>query len=86
MPFHAPPTNHHADGTLCPAAHKHTSSVRSLHADCPGRSYTQAVCSCGSWEMKQRGKGYANECRKRHFAGHAQKPSILRDLLRLDTP
>ncbi|WP_395365182.1 hypothetical protein ACHGLA_30700 [Streptomyces sp. YH02] len=86
VPFHAPLTNHHADGTLCPADHKHTSSGKPLHADCPGRSYTQAVCSCGDWEMKQRGKGYVNECRKRNLAGHAQGPKALRDLLRLDAP
>lgn len=35
--------------------------------------------------MKQRGKGYVNERRKRHLTGHVQKPEILRDLLRLDT-
>ncbi|MBX9426423.1 hypothetical protein [Streptomyces lateritius] len=86
MSFHALLTNHHADGTLCPADHKHTSSGKPLHTDCPGRSYTQAVCSCGDWEMKQRGKGYVNECRKRHLAGHAQGPKVLRDLLRLDAP
>jgi hypothetical protein len=34
--------------------------------------------------MKQPGKGYVNENRKRHLASHAQGPKVLRDLLRLD--
>ncbi|MEU9856150.1 hypothetical protein [Streptomyces sp. NPDC047974] len=83
MAFRAPLTNHHADGTLCPADHRHTSSGKPLHDDCSGHAYTQAVCSCG-WKMRQPGKGYVAECRKRHLAGHAQGPKVLRDLLRLD--
>ncbi|MGW1104280.1 hypothetical protein [Streptomyces sp. NPDC002540] len=73
-----------APTALCPAGHKHTSSGKPLHADCPGRTYTQAVCSCGNWEMKQRGKGYVNECCRRHLADHAEGPKVLRDLLPLD--
>ena len=84
MTFRAPLTNHHADGTDCPAEHKHTSSGKPLHPGCPGRAYTQATCSCGGWEMKQSGKGYVNESRKRHLASHAGGPKVLRDLLRLD--
>lgn len=34
MPFRAPLTNHHADRTLCPKEHKHTSSGKPLHPDC----------------------------------------------------
>lgn len=71
MTFRAPLTNHHADGTLCPADHKHTSSGKPLHTDCPGRPYTRAVCSCG-WKKEESGKGYVNECRKRHLASHAE--------------
>jgi hypothetical protein len=84
MAYRAPLTNHHADGSLCPAEHKHTSSGRALHPDCPGRAYTQAICSCAGWEMKQSGKGYVNESRRRHLASHPKEPKVLRDLLRLD--
>ncbi|NBE51647.1 hypothetical protein GUY60_09445 [Streptomyces sp. YC537] len=84
MPFRAPLTNHHADATPCPAAHRHTSSGKPLRADCPGRAYTQAVCSCGEWEMTGRAKGYVNECRRRHLADHAERPKVLRDLPGLD--
>lgn len=85
MAFRAPLTNHHADGTPCPAEHKHTSSGKPLHADCPGRAYSQAFCSCGNWEMKHPGKGYLTECRKRHLASHNNDgPAVLRELLRLD--
>ncbi|MFD4543273.1 hypothetical protein [Streptomyces bauhiniae] len=71
MSFRAPLTDHHANGTLCPADHKHTTYGKPIHADCSGRAYTQAVCSCGNWLMKQNGKGYVNECRGRHLADHA---------------
>ena len=87
MTFRAPLTNHHADGSACPADHKHTSSNKPLHPDCPGRSYSNAVCSCGGWEMKGSAKGYVNESRKRHLTTHPRPesaPKILRDLLRLD--
>lgn len=84
MSFRAPLTDHHADGTLCQADHKHTSSGKPLHAHCPGRAYTQAVCSCGNWQMKQDGKGYVKECRRRHLADHANGPKALRGPLRLD--
>ncbi|MFC8277592.1 hypothetical protein ACFUJR_34675 [Streptomyces sp. NPDC057271] len=47
MPFLAPLTDHHSDGSLCPVDHKHTSSGKPLHTNCPGRSYTQTVRSCG---------------------------------------
>jgi hypothetical protein len=90
MPFRAPLTNHHADGSLCPSDHKHTSSGKPLHPDCPGRAYTHASCSCGNWQLQCPGKGYVNESRKRHLASHPQPtttgPKILRDLLRLDNP
>ncbi|MFE3374416.1 hypothetical protein [Streptomyces anulatus] len=71
--YRAPLTNHHADGTLCPADHKHTSSGKPLHTDCPGRAYTRTVCSC-RWKKKEEesGKGYVNECRKRRLASHAE--------------
>ncbi|WP_371626568.1 hypothetical protein OG245_30505 [Streptomyces sp. NBC_01116] len=83
MSFRAPLTNHHADDTLCPADHKHTSSGKPLHPDCPGRAYTKAVCSCGDWEKKDCGKGYVNECRRRHLADRAREPKVLRDPPRL---
>lgn len=82
MDFRAPLTNHHADGALCPPEHKHTSSGKPLHPDCPGRSYTQAICSCGQWRMQQPGKGYVNESRRRHLATHQTPASPpLRDTL-----
>ncbi len=34
--------------------------------------------------MKQPGKGYVNESRKRHLASHTQGPKILCNLLRLN--
>ncbi|NBE56024.1 hypothetical protein [Streptomyces boluensis] len=36
------------------------------------------------WEMKDRGKGYVNECRLRHLADHTEGPKVLRNLPRLD--
>ncbi|MFE3774525.1 hypothetical protein [Streptomyces sp. NPDC059122] len=70
MSFRAPLANHHADGSDCTANHKHTSSGKPLHPECPGREFTQAICSCGDWEMRHSGKGYVNESRKRHLAQH----------------
>jgi hypothetical protein len=84
MAYRAPLTDHHADGTTCPPEHKHTSSGKPLHPDCPGRACTQAIYSCGNWEMKQSGKGYVNESRRRHLASHPKESKVLRDLLRLD--
>ncbi|QMU79955.1 hypothetical protein GXW83_02315 [Streptacidiphilus sp. PB12-B1b] len=84
MSHKAPLTNHHADGSLCPAEHRHTSSGKPLHPNCPGRAYTQAICSCGGWQMNDPGKGYVNETRKRHLASHPKDFKALRDLLRLD--
>jgi hypothetical protein len=84
MAYRAPLTNHHADGSPCPAEHKHTSSGKALRPDSPGRTYTQAICSCGGWEMKQSGKGYVNEGRRRHPASDPKESKVLRDLLRLD--
>ncbi|MGW0854535.1 hypothetical protein [Streptomyces sp. NPDC002690] len=72
MPFRAPLTNHHADGTDCPASHKHSVSGKPLLPECPGRAYSQAVCSCG-WELRQSGKGYVAERRRRHLAQHAEE-------------
>ncbi|NEA37693.1 hypothetical protein [Streptomyces sp. SID11385] len=80
MPFHAPLTNHHADDSLCPPDHKHTSSGKPLHPDCPGRNYSQAVCSCGNWEMRHPGKGYVNECRRYHLAQHKNPSPAIRDV------
>jgi hypothetical protein len=82
----APLTNHHADGTDCPVKQKRTYSGEPLHLDRPGRAYTQAICSCGDWQMKNPGKGYVNESRRRHLASHTKPtgPKFLRDLLSLD--
>ncbi|WP_441245262.1 hypothetical protein [Kitasatospora sp. McL0602] len=86
----APLTNHHADHSLCPPDHKHTSSGKPLHPDCPGRTYSRAVCTCGTWQFKGPGKGYVNESRRRHLTSHAPLtpggPAVLRALLRLDLP
>lgn len=82
MAFRAPLTDHHTDGTRCPAEAKHTSSGEPLHPGCPGRAYTQAICSCGQWQMQETGKGYVSESRRRHLATH-QIPAgpLLRDVL-----
>jgi hypothetical protein len=86
----APLTNHHADDSACPKEHRHTSSNKPLHPDCPGRDYSQAICTCGTWQFKNAGKGYVDEERKRHLATHTppdrQGPAVLRKLLRLDLP
>ncbi|WP_035800219.1 hypothetical protein [Kitasatospora mediocidica] len=86
----APLTNHHPDNSVCPPEHRHTSSGKPLHPDCPGRSYSQAICTCGAWEFKGSAKGYVNESRKRHLATHTPPaptgPAVLRSLLRLDLP
>ncbi|MEV7644256.1 hypothetical protein AB0O32_30460 [Streptomyces rubiginosohelvolus] len=76
MTYRAPLTNHHSDGTLCPADHKHISSGNPLHTDCPSRACTRAVCSCG-WKKDESGKGYVNECRKRHLPSHTQGQNAL---------
>lgn len=83
----APLTSHHADGTACPPKHRHTTSGKPLDPNCPGRDHSRAVCTCGNWEMKDSGKGYVDECRKRHLAAHrdtqtSQGPAALRELLR----
>ncbi|MCZ4122684.1 hypothetical protein [Streptomyces sp. H39-S7] len=86
----APLTSHHADNSTCPPEHKHTTSGKPLTQGCPGRAYAQARCSCGNWQMKDAGKGYVNESRRRHLASHPKptppEPRLLGDLLRLDTP
>ncbi|MFE2426894.1 hypothetical protein ACFXJ5_09095 [Streptomyces sp. NPDC059373] len=87
MLHRAPLTSHHADGSTCPPDHKHTTSGMPLHPDCDGRAYAQAICSCGTWSLKNPGKGYVNECRKRHLATHREAktdsgPAVLSELLR----
>ncbi|MFI9332441.1 hypothetical protein ACIGZJ_33535 [Kitasatospora sp. NPDC052868] len=86
----APLTNHHPDNSVCPPEHRHSSSGKPLHPGCPGRSYSQAICTCGAWEFKDSGKGYVNESRKRHLATHTppapKAPAVLRARLRLDLP
>ncbi|MGW2539368.1 hypothetical protein ACWC5I_00470 [Kitasatospora sp. NPDC001574] len=63
----APRTDHHADGSVCPPAHKHTSSGKPLTEGCPGRSYSTATCTCG-WTTRNTAKGYTDETRRRHLA------------------
>ncbi|MFB7950163.1 hypothetical protein ACFC6L_35250 [Kitasatospora phosalacinea] len=81
----APLTNHHADGTPCPPEHRHTVTGKPLRPDCPGRSYSQAVCTCGTWEFRGTGKGYVNDSRRRHLATHrapaAAPGPLVRDVL-----
>jgi hypothetical protein len=82
MAFRAPLTNHHTDDTVCPPEHRHTSSGKPLHPDCPGRAYSQAICSCGQWQIRESGKGYVNESRRRHLATHRTPAGpLLRDVL-----
>ncbi|MFJ6622309.1 hypothetical protein ACIQOW_32605 [Kitasatospora sp. NPDC091335] len=63
----APRTDHHADGSVCPPAHKHTSSGKPLTEGCPGRAYSTATCTCG-WTTRNTAKGYTDETRRRHLA------------------
>ncbi|GAA1403174.1 hypothetical protein GCM10009639_47540 [Kitasatospora putterlickiae] len=65
--FKAPRTDHHADGTVCPPAHKHTSSGKPLTEGCTGRAYSTATCTCG-WTTRNTAKGYTDETRRRHLA------------------
>lgn len=65
--FTAPRTDHHGDDTPCPPTHKHTSSGKPLVAECPGRAYSKAVCTCGEWSIKSPGKGYVDDERRRHL-------------------
>jgi hypothetical protein len=76
--------NHHADGSNCPPEHRHTTTGKPLHPDCPGRAYSSAACSCGEWQMSNLIKGYVNECRKRHLASHTESFSAARELLHFD--
>lgn len=66
-------TNHHADGTVCPAEHRHTTTGKPRHPDCPGRAFSSAACSCGTWRMAHPIKGYVNELRRRHLAEHRKQ-------------
>ncbi|WP_231607826.1 hypothetical protein [Streptacidiphilus albus] len=65
--FTAARTDHHADGTPCPPEHKHTSSGKPLVAGCPGRAYSKAACTCGTWSFRSLGKGHVDEERRRHL-------------------
>ncbi|MFF2819413.1 hypothetical protein ACFVT9_28310 [Kitasatospora cineracea] len=71
----APLTNHHADGSTCPPAHKHTVTGKPLHPDCPGRDHSRAVCTCGDWQFQCAVKGQVLEHRRRHLATH-QAPAL----------
>ncbi|MEV7925977.1 hypothetical protein [Kitasatospora sp. NPDC088779] len=66
--FRAPRTDHHADGTVCPPEHRHTTSGRPLVEGCPGRAYSKAVCTCGEWSTQAPGKGYVDGERLRHLS------------------
>ncbi|WP_328953648.1 hypothetical protein [Kitasatospora purpeofusca] len=65
--FQAPRTDHHADDSECPPAHKHTSSGKPLVPECPGRAYSTAACTCG-WTTRSAVKTYVDETRRRHLA------------------
>ncbi|MFB7947059.1 hypothetical protein ACFC6L_19325 [Kitasatospora phosalacinea] len=58
-------TDHHADGSECPPAHKHPSSGKPRTEGCPGRAYSTAKCTCG-WTTRSTVKTYVDETRKRH--------------------
>ncbi|MEV5468043.1 hypothetical protein AB0N37_20765 [Streptomyces griseoincarnatus] len=85
----APLIAHHKDGSECPPSHKHTTSGKPLHPDCPGRHHFESVCTCGTWKLSGGVKTYVNDARKRHLATHraadpAEGPAVPRKLLRLD--
>lgn len=42
-------TAYHADGTICPSEHRHTTSGSPLNEGCTGRKRFPATCSCKQW-------------------------------------
>ncbi|MFF4520490.1 hypothetical protein [Streptomyces bluensis] len=86
----APLIAQHKDGSQCLPSHKHSTSGKPLHPDCPGRYLFESVCTCGTWKLSGGVKSYVNDERKRHLATHrtddelSQRPAALRGLPRFD--
>ncbi|MCF3172589.1 hypothetical protein IPZ61_04560 [Streptomyces sioyaensis] len=86
-------TAYHADGTICPSAHRHTAGGTPLTEGCTGRERFIATCNCKKWTSSPSSpKSYAAEQGKRHRADQPQPkpttaskgPAALRELLQLD--
>ncbi|MGW1374708.1 hypothetical protein ACWD6P_10620 [Streptomyces sp. NPDC002446] len=84
---------YHADGTICPADHRHTTGGMPLIEGCTGRERFLARCSCKQWASGPSStKSYAAELGRRHRADQLpakstpspKGPAVLRELLRLD--
>lgn len=86
-------TAYHADGTICPSDHRHTTGGKPLTEGCPGRERFFATCSCKQWTSDHSStKSYAAELGRRHrshqlpakSAPPSKGPAVLRELLRFD--
>ncbi|MFJ4532645.1 hypothetical protein [Streptomyces nigrescens] len=94
MPRHSiTVTAYHADDTICPSEHRHTTGGTPLTEACTGRARFLATCSCKEWTSQPSStKSYAAEQGKRHRAAHipaksaapSKGPAVLRELLRFD--
>ncbi len=87
--YRVPLAARHKDGSQCPPSHKHTTSGKPLHPDCPGRHRFEAVCGCGAWKLSGPIKSYIEAERKRHLATHRTTeptpgPAVLSKHLGLD--
>ncbi|MGA5631416.1 hypothetical protein [Streptomyces lydicamycinicus] len=94
MPRHSiTVTAYHADGTICPSEHRHTTGGNPLTEGCTGRERFLATCSCKQWTSGPSStKSYAAEQGRRHRSNQlpakstppSKGPAALRKLLRFD--
>ncbi|SEC13764.1 hypothetical protein [Streptomyces sp. 2314.4] len=92
MPRHSiTVTAYHADSTICPSGHKHTTGGTPLTEGCTGRARFLATCSCKEWTSSSSStKSYAAEQGRRHRAAQlpaksaatSKDSAVLRELLR----
>ncbi|UYB40912.1 hypothetical protein SLV14_003590 [Streptomyces sp. Je 1-4] len=94
MPRHSiTVTAYHADGTICPSGHRHTTGGTPLTEGCTGRERFVATCSCNVWTSSPSStKSYAAELGRRHRSDQRpanstpppKGPAVLRELLQFD--
>ncbi|KIZ17852.1 hypothetical protein [Streptomyces natalensis] len=94
MPRHSiTVTAYHADGTICPSEHRHTTGGSPLTKGCTGRERLLATCSCNQWTSSPSStKTYAAEQGRRHRSNQlpaksappSKGPAVVRQLLRFD--
>ncbi len=94
MPRHSiTVTAYHADGTICPSGHRHTTGGTPLTEGCTGRDRFLAACSCKQWTSSPSStKSYAADLGRRHrsdqlpakSASLSKGPAASRQLLRFD--